>query len=355
MKLNKKKLIPYLVVIVPFVLALVLSDMMRSFYLKKVETCFNAAQEHSLNETILKRKESAELYVKEINLLFEKRYSKVEENAKKELKDRIDRAYKTARFIYEKYKGKKSNKNIKERIVDALGQMKYGADENYVFITDYRANSILLGTQNIEKKNLASYVDADYRSIILEEIQKVRRHKEGFLKTRDAKSKEEALIFVKDLGALHWFIGTSVKLQRKANEIKTQLKDIVQNLPTNKSNFILLFDENKNIISATKEQKKLHNNELKIIKTNLSKGSIWREKNLHDYYYFTAYSKSLNWYFVYGFKILDLNEQKLQKQKDLVKILQNESNFISKVSFVITLFVLMVSFFLSWRYKNLIQ
>jgi len=352
MKLNERKLIPYLIVIVPLALVLVASYMMSSFYLKKVETYFNSAKERSLGEIISTRKESAELYAKQINLLFDYKYSRVTENTRRELKARIDVAYKTARFIYEKYKGKKSDKNIKERIVDALGSMQYGENKNYVFITDYRANSILLGTQNIDKNSLASYMDADYRSIVLEEIQKVRRHKEGFLNSCDAKTHEKEIILVKDLGALDWFIGTSIKLNTKAKEIKSRLIDMVQNLPTDKSNFILLFDENKNIISTKKEQKKLHDNELAIIKKNLLKEPIWQEEKLHDYYYFTSYYKALNWYFVYGFKTSDFNEKKIQQQKDLAKILKDESDFISKVSVTIVFFVLILSLLLSLRYKT---
>ena len=355
MKLNEKKLIPYLIVLVPLSLVLMATYMTSSFYLKKVEIYFNSAKERSLNEIISARKESAELYAKQINLLFDYKYLHIEEYAQRELDARIDVAYKTARFIYEKYKKKKSNKNIKERIVDALGHMKYAEHENYVFITDYRANSILLGTQDIDKKSLASYVDADYRSIVLEEIQKVRRYKEGFIKTRDANRGEKEIILVKDLGAFDWFLGTSIKLNTKAKEIKTRLIDMVRSLPVDRSNFILLFDENKNIISAKKEQKKLHDNQLQIIKKNLTKELIWNEKRLHDYYYFTSYYEPLDWYFIYGFKTSTFSEKELQKQKDLAKVLAREYEFISKASIIIIIFVLMLSLLLSLKVRKIFK
>jgi len=355
MKLSEKKIIPYLIVIAPLALVLLASYIMSSFYLKKVETYFNSAKERSLDEIISTRKESAELYAKQINLLFDYKYSRVEENAKRELNARIDVAYKTACYIYEKYKGKKSNKNIKERIVDVLGHMKYGEHENYVFITDYSANSVLLGTQNIEKKNLASFIDADYRSIVLEEIQKVRRHKEGFIKSREAKTLDEEMILVKDLGAFHWFIGTSIKFKTKAKEIKTRLLDMVQSLPVDKLNFVLLFDENKNIISTKKEQGKLHDNELDIIKKSLSKKQVWYEDKHHNYYYLTSYYEPLHWYFIYGFEISDFSVKEIQKQKDLAKVLATEYDFISKVSVIIVIFVLMLSLLLSLRVRKVLK
>ena len=71
-------------------------------------------------------------------------------------------------------------------------------------------NSILSGLYKFKNKNLLAFEDADGRSIILEEIQKVKKHGEGFLRSRFSKDKSWQIIYVKALGFNNLYIGSAV-------------------------------------------------------------------------------------------------------------------------------------------------
>ena len=353
--MNIKKIIPYLIVVVPLVLVLTASFFITTFYLEKVTTYFNSRKEKSLKEYVDGQKIKSEMWTKQLYLLFDYKYNRVEEEIEKELRDRVDIAYKTARFIYKKYKNTKPKKDIKERIIDALGHMKYFGTERYIFITDYQGNSILLGNQNIDEKNLSAYLDADGRSVVLEEIQKVRKRGEGLLDSRHAKDNSKELIFVKDLGAYDWFIGSVMKVKEKEEALKSRLLDMVKSIPLENTEFISLYDKNENIFSSTQLLESFNKQELESMQKTLSKESVWHEMDLKNHYYYNYYFKPLDWNLVHGFDISNMSAKALAKQKDLELMLENEFDFIIKASGAIVLFVVILSLLLSHKINQIFK
>jgi hypothetical protein len=107
------------------------------------------------------------------------------------LKIKVDTAYEAAQKLYTKYKNRKCKKSI---IKEALNQ-------HLVFIKDYEGNSV----GEIQAKELQT----QGRAIGLEEIQKVRRHKEGFIKISPPDAKITQTIYVKDLEMYDLYIGSS--------------------------------------------------------------------------------------------------------------------------------------------------
>ncbi len=353
--INIRKLIPYLIVIVPLTLVLTASFFITTFYLEKVTTYFNSVKELSLKERMDSKKAKSEMWTSQLNLLFDYRYNRIEEGLERELKSRIDIAYKTARFIYDKYKKKKSKKEIKSRIVDALGHMRYGDYGNYIFITDYKGNSILMGNQNMDKKKLVSYLDADYRSIILEEIQKVRKRKEGVLKSNNSIDNKKEIIFVKDLGAYNWFIGSVMKVQDREESLKASLLDMVKNIPLDDSDFIALYDDKRAIYLSEKIKTIFKRQKGDVIKESLSDKIKWHQEEIVDAYYHDSRYEPLKLNFIYGFDTSSMSLKELQKQKDLELLLEKELDFIFKSSGAIVLFVAMLSLMLSRKINQIFQ
>ncbi|MEA2091764.1 MAG: cache domain-containing protein, partial [Campylobacterota bacterium] len=230
MKINEK-IIQYLIVVVPLALVLTASFFITTFYLDKVGAYFHNAKERSIKEHVDSKKAKSEMWVKQLNLLFDYKNNRVEENIKRELKTRVDMAYESARFIYEKYKGKKSKRDIKQRIKDALNQMTYSAKRDYIFIADFRGNNILSRSERLSQKNISAYEDSDGRSIILEEIQKVRRRGEGFLESNFYEDAGKEIILVKNLDIYDWYIGSSINFLQKQESLKSTLLDMVQSVP----------------------------------------------------------------------------------------------------------------------------
>jgi signal transduction histidine kinase len=362
MKTKQNKLIPYLIIIVPLVLVLGASFFISSYYINKVTSYFESAKQRSQQEYIDSQKLESETFVKHLNNIYEFRYSKFDEQMKAELKSRVDRAYDIANSIYKKYKGKKSKQDIKQRIIDALERMRFNNKKNYIFMMNYNGDSILSGSHKFPSKNIINYTDADNRSIILEEIQKARKYKEGFLRSRFVSTKEWQSIYVKDLGFYNLYIGSSVDESRKLKELKDSLVEMHKNLPIDDLTFMALYEQKHPIYFSSKIHQYLSDDSLAKISKELTKETKWHTDPLDGYIYYTKYYEPFDWYLVYGFNISVMNEKELTKYKALEAMLDEELEKIVKVSTFIVLLIVILSLMLSRKinaifseYQNEVQ
>ena len=352
MKLNEK-IIPYLIVVVPLALVLTASFFITTFYLDKVSTYFHNAKEHSIKEHIDSKKAKSEMWVKQLNLLFDYKNNRVEEDIKRELQTRVDMAYKSARYIYEKYKSKKSKRDIKQRIKDTLNQMTYSANRDYIFMADFKGNNILSRSERLNQKNISAYEDADGRAIVLEEIQKVRRRGEGFLESNFYKGAGKEVILVKNLDIYDWYIGSSINVLEKKESLKSKLLNMVQSLPMDSADFMGLYDDKKAIFLSKKAKDILGDKSFELISKTLSEKSTWHKDKLDGYYYYSKYYEPLDWHLVYGFEITKMSEKELKKQTELEEMLDDELEFIIKVSASIVIFVVILSLLLSRKINQI--
>ena len=353
MKINEKKLIPYLIVVVPLALVLTASFFITTFYIEKVSAYFHKAKERSIKEHVESKKAKSEIWANQLNLLFDYKNNRVDEDIKKELQTRVDMAYESARFIYEKYNGKKSKRDIKHRIVDALNQMTYSARRDYIFIADFRGNNILSRSKILNQKNISGYTDVDNRAIILEEIQKVRKRGEGFLESNFYEGAGKEIILVKNLNIYDWYIGSSINVLQKKESLKSTLLGMVQSIPMDSADFMGLYDDRKAIFLSTKMREFLGDESLKVISENLSQKSTWYKDKLDGYYYYSKYYDPLDWYLVYGFEISKMSKIELKKQSELEEMLDNELEFIIKASASIVVFVVILSLLLSRKINQI--
>ena len=347
MKINQNKLISYLIVILPLVLVLTASFFITTFYLNKVTSYFDSAKERSLKENIAIQKAQGEMWVNQLNTLFEYKVSTHDKDIRDELKRRVDRAYETAIFIHNKYKKTKNSKNIRQRIKDAIERMVYNDKKNHIFMMDTQGNSILSGKYKFKSKNILDFEDADGRSIILEEIQKVKKHGEGFLRSRFAKDGAWQVIYVKNLGFNNLYIGSTVYEIQKKQELKDGFLNLIKKMPVDNADFVGLYDDKKAIYLSPKMREVLGNESLNVITQNLSENSFWTSVHLDGYIYYTKYYKPFDWHVVYGFNISKMNQEESAKYKALEVTLDDELDTIIKASATIILLIVMLSLLLS--------
>ncbi|MBU1658684.1 cache domain-containing protein [bacterium] len=355
MKPIDNKYIPYFIVFIPLSLVLIVSFVISSFYLEKVTNYYHSAKERAIDEHVDSKKAKSEVWVKQLNLLFDYRNSRVEEETKKELQTRVNMAYESARFIYEKYKGKKTHKEIQEQIIDVLQLTPCSNYNNCIFLTDYKGNSILNAKQQTDTKPLINYEDADGRAIILEELQIVRKKSEGFIYSRSKKSKTREIILVKDLRMFGWFIGSSMHIVQKQEDLKKSLLEMVQRIPLDESDFMGLYDNKKAIFLSSKMGEKLGSEYLDVISKNLLQEAKWYKDKVDGYYYYSEYYKPFDWHLVYGFDVSAMNNQELKKQQDLEKVLDDELLFIMKSSAGIVIFIVILSLLLSRKINQIFK
>jgi len=347
MKIDKNKLIPKLIIIVPLVLVLAVSLFISTFYINKVTSYFEKAKERSISEYIKTKKSESEVWVNQLNIFLDYKNNNIQQLIKDELKLRLDVAHKSAIYIYRKYKNKKSKKDIQQRILDSLSQMDFEDNTNHIFIRSFRGKNILSANKKLENVDLLVYNDADGRAIILEEITKVRKRKEGFIRTRFSEGSGVLQEMVKDLGFYGWYIGTSVHEVQQKEKDKHIILQMIKSIPMESSDFMAIYDDKKSIYLSPKMRDILGGESLNVISKSLTNNDMWHKDKVDGYFYHSKYFEPFGWHLVYGFNIFDISKKELQKQRDLEILLDQELKFILLGSFLIILLVASISIMLS--------
>lgn len=254
-----------------------------------IEKLQNKQQE----ERLKRDKEQGELWVEALIEYFEKEQKRQLLEIEEELRAKVALAYKSALEIEAKYRGVKSKREIQKRIKELLLRVSYNREQGYIFLTDYSENSLLLGSQKIAQDNFNSYLDADNRSIVLEEIQKVRKHGEGLLQSRVKGSESIEMIFVKDLDIYEWFIGTSIEIKGQEQKLKKELLALLQSYPRYGESTLDVFQKIEDIPLLTKSQREA---------LEATKSAQWYHSD--GSYYYIRYYKKFDWYILYGFRSL---------------------------------------------------
>lgn len=355
MQIDKFFLMPKLIIIVPIILVLSLSFFVSSFYINKVTTYFVKETERSIDEHIKSKKSESEVWVNQLGVYLDYKNNKIQDEIKKEIKIRLDVAHKSATYIYNKYKNQKSKKDIKQRILDSISQMDFEDNKNHIFIRTFNGKSILSANKKLQKADLLVYNDADGRAIILEEITKVRKRKEGYIRTRFSEGSGVQLEMVKDLGFYGWYLGTSIYEAQQKEKDKHKTLEMIKNFPIQNSDFLAIYDAKKSIYLSPKMRDVLGEKSLSIISKSLSNDDNWHKDKVDGHFYYSKYFEPFGWHIVYGFNIFDMSKKELQKQYDLSIVLEQELKLIFAGSLLIILFVAFISIILSRRVKEIFK
>ncbi len=344
-----------LIIITPLVAIAILTVVITSFYVDKLNYYFQENAARYLDEYVINEKRQGEELVKDINILTHYRAEQLEESIKKELDKRLEIAYETAAFIYDKYEGRLSNRAIKERIIDALSSMRWNGKKNYIWITDYDGESILSGSRDLQNINISSWKDADGRAIILEEIQIARKYGEGYLKTRFRAGESLQMEKVVDFKHFNWFFGSGIYLDHALKERKREILDLIENAPKDNSGYLALF-EGRELVYKTKDgERELSPALLKKMQMSLDREDGWVEFPDKEAYVYTHYCEPFDWHISYGFKKSYFSNVLQDQQNKMKKEIDEEIKFIIIASGLIAILVGILSFIVSRRIIAIIQ
>lgn len=348
MRLKNTKVISYLIVIFPLALVLTVSIITTMFYLDKVNSYFHETKQRALKEHIETKKVQTELKVKQLNLFFAYKNSRIQKEINKELKSNVESATESALRIFEKYRSRLDERQIKQRIIDCLAQFKNEKGTAKIFIKDFEGNQLLGEILASSPKNMIG------RSLTLEEIQKVRKNGKGYL-FNNLQNNSQKIVYVKNLGLYDWFIGSDTYFTQKQQAVKNTILDMIKSLPLEDVNFMAIYDDRKAIFLSPKIKEKLGEGALKIIGKNLNSKPMWHYDKLEDYYYYSDYFQPFKWHVVYGFDLKKRSKQELKEQDELEAMLDKELGFIIKISALIIFFVAILSLMLSKKINKIFQ
>jgi len=344
-----------LIGITPLAAIAILTVVITSFYIDKLNYYFNENAKRYLDEYIMGEKAQGEEFVKDIEILADYDFAHLEESIKKELDERLLIAHKTATFIYNKYHRKVPESEIKERIVDALSSMTWYGRENYIWITDYDGNSVLSGNRELQDKNIAAYTDADGRAIILEEIQLARKYGQGYLSTRLRKGGSLQMAKVVDFRHFGWIFGSGIHLDRAMKEKKRELLHLIETAPKDASGYIALFEDGKPVFVSVKDEKELSATLLAKMQQHLGKDKGWVELPQENAHIYISDLEPFNWHIVYGFRKAFFDSVLQDQQARMKKEIDQEIRFVLYASIFIALLVGILTLIVSRLIIRIIQ
>jgi len=344
-----------LIIITPLAALAILTVVITSFYIDKMNFYFKANAERYLAEYISGEKRQGEVFVRDINLLAQYTVNHLDDNTKQELDERLALAHKAAEIIYNKYHKKLSNRAIKERIIDALSAMTWHGEKNYIFVTDYEGNNIHSGSKDLIGKNLSSWTDADGRAIVLEEIQMARKHGEGYLETTFREETGLQTIKIKDFGHFNWFFGSGIHKRRALNEDKEELLKLITRAPKDRSGYVAIFENSKPIFISEEDENELSASMLTKMQAHLVDENGWIDLPQENAHIYIRYFEPFNWHFVYGFKKAYFDSMLQDQQQKVKDNFDEEVEFVVAASIIIALLVGILTFIVSRRIITIIR
>ena len=232
------------------VLAILLGGYFLSLFYEKSKSVYEAQlKSHYTQVCMDERREHRDAFINRVVSLCGELNSTIESQIKEELRSDVQEAVMIASALYEEHRRDLSKDKIKVRIKEALFGLGYNSHNAQLYIRDTDLNSIFESSGNI--KDIANYKDADFRSIGLEEIQKVGRYGEGYIYSKNGFSGEDEILFVKKLGFYNWYIGSSLSVNAQKERVKSNFLTMLQKFPLSQSELFGVIDEHNTTLYSS--------------------------------------------------------------------------------------------------------
>ena len=202
---------------------------------KKMRTAYVAHQKSKIKQEVLR-------VVDMINY----HRSLSEKRTKKVIRKRVNEAYMTAQYIYEKYKDKKSDDEIEQLIIDALSPVRFEDNKGYFFISRLDGVPVLFPSKpEFVGVNLLNSPDTNIQNVTKEMFRIANRHGEGFyeyywLKPGVPSNQLKKIAFVKKFEPHNWIIGAGLYVQDIEGKTKKELLSNISRIRFGKEGYIFI-------------------------------------------------------------------------------------------------------------------
>ncbi len=348
MKQRPQRWIPWLVILLPLA-AIVASGVLTAWYFtQRLAYYAEVENRRYFKEAVEQVEHYNDIRIGDFKELILYRDRRLEETMRRTLKSRVDLAYDTAEYLFERYRKKLDEATLKSLITDALSQMVWENKAHYVWITDYKGNNLLAANVQLQKKNLYDYKDADGEYIIRKEIEVASKEGAGFLKTHFASKEDEQLLYVRRFGRFDWLLGSALSYRAARKALQTKLIRLVEEIVWAPNAFMLLYDAKGRLLSKSGATEALDRADLNL--TALPEGE-WERRN--DLFLKRERENRYGWQIVTGFtsqrylQLFDLRSEALQRT------LEREKTRIAEAVAAIALLVGLLSLLLARKINTL--
>ena len=340
-----------------------------------LEDEINTLKTNYLNEN----KKIIKQEVEKVIVLINDEIKKSEETLKELLKNKVYEAHKVATILYEEEsKDVESNGHFhsKEHVFNtikrALTGISYNDDRGYYFIDDINGVKLLQPfNKEFEGKNMLEFEDANGYKFIKKISETIKNKTETYdtyywYKPDNLTTSYKKMSFYKYFAPFNVAIGTGVYLVDFENSLKEKVLEWIRKIRHGENGYIFIFDSNGICLSHIQKEY-IGRNELK---TKNEVGSYpakdilnLANQNKEGYLSYSApfyhnfesaekisYIKLFekwNWTIGTGFYLAKLNNEIKIKEEALIKNSELVINKILAISAFITLFIIVLSFYIS--------
>lgn len=296
------------------------------------------------------------IYIREI-VQNELEYIKIQDSIFRQsinnkIEQNVNQAINTAETIYEKYKGKISDEEIKRLIVTTVSSIKFEMEYEDVFITNLDGTAVHYSRKpEFIGKNLINLKDENGIAVVQNEINLLKSVKEGFLEypiqheDNAPSATHHKITFVKKFKHYNWYFGSKQyscdyfpefreEITRKISTVRFRYGGYIFMNQTDGTPLVLDGKEYKgstNLITNTDDsRKKVFRQQLDVV-TNSPDGGYfsynWVKldgKNYSEKISFAKLYPAYNWILGAGFYIDEIN-QRIQEQQQILHREQRNS------------------------------
>ena len=245
---NKSFLLP--IVIFPIIFVLLSVTLLTLYNINSLNYHANKKIQDKKKEYISAQKNNIIKKVNFANNSIKFQIKQMENKLKKSLKERINIALKTANYIYNQYKGKLSDKDIKKKIINHLNAIRYESDGGYYFIYEYDTN-IMIGhiMPKFIGKNMTGLLDIKGQNLIDIQTKALSKSNIGFSKIyfnkpNDPNNEYPKITCVGKFEPLNLVIGTGEYLDIIKKEVQNQILTRFKAFKKDNKSYLFIYELN---------------------------------------------------------------------------------------------------------------
>jgi len=377
---NEKQLL-FTIKYTPFVFIILLSIVITTFLYFENKSAFEEMKKNTEEKFISDKKQ---LIKEQVDYAYDYIISEqkdTEKNLKESLQSRVLETHKIITNIYHQYKDTHSKEELILLMKTTIKDIRFNNNRGYLFIYDKTATGVIHPLiPDFEGKSLINYQDSKGVFTLQETLKLLEKNDESFYDWYWRKSKTDMndyrkIGFVKNIYELDWFIGTGEYVDEFTQDIQKKVLTQIEKFKFGENSYFIVTDKEnnylshinrdligKNAFSSLKSVNELNNLEhiQEVIKQG--EGYVYLEfykpsSNIPKFkIIYLKYIPNWDWVLSTGFYKDDVDVLIDREKEILTKRYEDNLKNLFILSFVSTIVLLGLSFYISFiierKFKN---
>jgi len=195
---------------------------------------------------VAQQKELIKREVERVVALIAEKQSHRGRETRARVKQRVYEASAIAENIYQRNKGKKTNSEIQQMIIETLRVIRFENGSGYYFITTLAGKQILFADKpELEGKSLLNGQDVGSRFVVQDMVEIARQSEEGFYEYYWSKPgttgrNHKKISYIKLVKPFDWFVGAGLYVEDEDFQVKEELLATISKIRFGANGYIFI-------------------------------------------------------------------------------------------------------------------